>query len=142
MIIKKVTDNNSSNLPGKKKKKLQKTGFNYFDDLTEEEQKLALKRHRQFWDSLTVEQRTKCFDTYYRMIREKRLEDPGRFMNMTDEDISREIVNIDLPKARRAAIEEAERNGRFDIAEDLRRRRVGVDTFAIHLFDESTGKQL
>ncbi len=47
-----------------------------------------------------------------------------------------------MPRIKQEAIEEAEQNGRQDIADDLRRRRLGVDTFAILLFDEDTGKPI
>jgi hypothetical protein len=51
-------------------------------------------------------------------------------------------LNVDLPKLKQEAIEEAYRNDRPDIAQDLKRRRLGVDTFEIRLYDESTGKPI
>ncbi len=41
------------------------------------------------------------------------------------------------------AIKQAEQNRRREIADDLkRRRRLGVDTFAVLLFDEGTDKPI
>ncbi len=50
---------------------------------------------------------------------------------ITQDQAIREILNVDFPKAKQEAIEEAERNGRFDIADDLRHRRFGFDAFTI-----------
>jgi hypothetical protein len=41
------------------------------------------------------------------------------------------MINVDAVKAKEEAIAEAEKLGRFDIAQDLRRRKLGVDTFHI-----------
>ena len=40
-------------------------------------------------------------------------------MNIEDEDIVCEILNVNLPRAKEEAIQEAIRNGRPDIDEDL-----------------------
>jgi hypothetical protein len=74
--------------------------------------------------------------------KKKRQGSGGRLMNVPDIDVVREILNVDMPKQKQAAIEEAERNGRPDIAEDLRHKRLGVDLIEIRLFDESTGKEI
>jgi hypothetical protein len=55
-------------LPQKEEKK---TGINYLDELDPEEQAGVLKRSKQFWDSLTVEERARNLNAYYTMIREK-----------------------------------------------------------------------
>ncbi len=63
----------------------------------------------------------------------------------------REILNVDMPKLKQEAVEEAKRNGRFDIAADLRLWCLGVDTLetksslmrrlASSLFDELKKKK-
>jgi hypothetical protein len=63
----------------------------------------------------------------------------------------REILNVDMPKLKQEAVEEAKRNGRFDIAADLRLWRLGVDRLetkssltrrlASSLFDELKKKK-
>jgi hypothetical protein len=102
----------------------------------------VFKQAKEHWNSLTVEQRTEHLAEYYKAIREKKRADGGRLMNVPDIDVVREILNVDMPKQKQAAIEEAERNGRPDIAEDLRHKRLGVDLIEIRLFDESTGKEI
>jgi hypothetical protein len=77
--------------------------------------------------------------TYYEAIREKMKEKGGL---ITQEEAIREIINIDAPQAKEEAIEEAERNGRLDIANDLRRKRIGVDVLKIKLYDEDTGREI
>ncbi len=76
------------------------------------------------------------------IIEKKKRADGGRLMNVPDIDVIREILNVDMPKQKQAAIEEAERNGRPDTAEDLRHKRLGVDLLEIRLFDEDTGKEI
>ena len=61
---------------------------------------------------------------------------------ITEQDAAKEILNVDLPRAQQEAIEEAEKNGRYDLANELKRRRIGVDTFAIVLIDEETGEPI
>jgi hypothetical protein len=60
--------------------------------------------------------------------------------SVSDAEVIREILNVDLPKAKEEAIEEADRKNNLLLAEDLHRRRIGVDTFEIRLYDESGGK--
>jgi hypothetical protein len=57
---------------------------------------------------------------------------------ITEREIANRLINEELPETVMAAIEEAEKNGRQDIAEDLKRRRIGIDTFEIVLIDEDT----
>lgn len=117
-----------------------KTGFDYLDNLTSDSERAqAFKNIRGHWNSLTQEERVKALDTYYTLIREKMREKGGL---TTEQDAAREILNFDLPRAQQAAIEEAEKNGRYDFANELKRRRIGVDTFAIVLIDEETGEPI
>lgn len=93
------------------------------------ERKHAFENARQFHNSLTEEQRVQHLEVYYRMIREKRKANPLLMhKGISDEETIREIINVDIPRIKQEAIEEAIRNGRPDIANDLRRRRLGVDT--------------
>jgi len=113
------------------------TGFNYLDELSDEERALVFKQTKEFWDSLTVEQRSEYYDAYYTAIREKRRSNPLLMNNFVrDTEVAREILNVDLPKVKQEAIAEADRNNNLLIAEDLRRRRIGVDTFAIEIIEE------
>jgi hypothetical protein len=116
--------------------KNKKTGLKYLDEFSKEERKQAFKNMREYWSTLTPEQQTQHFDTYYTVIREKKKENDGRLMNASDFDVMREVINVDLPKVRENAILEAEKNGRLDIAQDLRERRIGLDTFAINIVEE------
>ncbi len=59
---------------------------------------------------------------------------------ITGKQAVNELFDKDLPAALAAAIEEAENNGRADIANDLRCRRICIDTFEIDLLDEAMGK--
>jgi hypothetical protein len=86
-------------------------------------------KNKGFWGSLSQEERTAHFKTHYRLIREKKLSDPDKFMK--DEDAVREILNLDLPRAEEEAIQEAIRNGRPNIDKDLHKHRIGVGTFEI-----------
>jgi hypothetical protein len=52
---------------------------------------------------------------HYRLIRENKLSDHAKFMNMKDEGIVCESLNVDLPRAKKEAISEDTRNGRPDI---------------------------
>ena len=120
--------------------KITKTGFDYLDNLSSDSERAeAFKNIREHWNSLTQEERVKALDTYYTLIREKMREKGGL---ITEQDAAREILNIDLPRAQQEAIEEAEKNGRYDLANELKRRRIGVDTFAIVLIDEETGEPI
>ena len=76
------------------------------------------------------------------IIEKKKRQGGGRLMNVPDIDVVREILNVDMPKQKQAAIEEAERNGRPDIAEDLRHKRLGVDVLEIKLYDQDMGKEI
>jgi hypothetical protein len=120
----------------------KKTGVNYIDELSPQERAQVFKQAKEHWNSLTVEQRTEHLAKYYKAIREKKRADGGRLMNVPDIDVVREILNVDMPKQKQAAIEEAERNGRPDIAEDLRHKRLGVDVLEIKLYDQDTGKEI
>ncbi|MDQ4066473.1 MAG: hypothetical protein M3114_02665 [Thermoproteota archaeon] len=120
----------------------KKTGINYLDELSPQERTQVFKQAKEHWNSLTAEQRTEHLAEYYKTIREKKRADGGRLMNVPDIDVVREILNVDMPKQKQAAIEEAERNGRPDIAEDLRRKRLGVDVLEIKLYDQDTGKEI
>ena len=111
--------------------KKKKTGLTYLDELSKEERKQAFKNVREYWSSLTPEERTHSLDVYYTLIRENKKANCWRLMNVSDFDIMREIINVDLPKVKEETIKELEQHGRFDIAQDLRERRIGVDTFAI-----------
>jgi hypothetical protein len=102
----------------------------------------VFKQAKEHWNSLTMEQRTEHLAKYYKTIREKKRADGGRLMNVPDIDIVREILNVDMPKQKQAAIEEAERNGRPDITEDLRHKRLSVDVLEIKLYDQDTGKEI
>jgi hypothetical protein len=120
----------------------KKTGINYLDELSPQERAQVFMQAKEHWNSLTVEQRTEHLAKYYKTIREKKRADGGRLMNVPDIDVVREILNVDMPKQKQAAIEEAERNGRPDIAEDLRHKRLGVDVLEIKLYDQDTGKEI
>ena len=74
------------------------TGFNYVDELSPSGRARVFKQTKEFWDSLTVEERTRAYALYYEAIREKKLSDPNRYMNMQDRDIMREILNVDMSK--------------------------------------------
>ena len=45
-----------------------------------------------------------------------------------------------MPKLKQEALEEAKKNGRFDIAADLGLWRLGVDTLEIKLLNATIGK--
>jgi hypothetical protein len=62
---------------------------------------------------MTTDQRTELLDVYYSAIREKKLEDPDRFMNMSEYNIMREILNVDMPRALQEAIEEGDRHNNY-----------------------------
>jgi hypothetical protein len=110
---------------------VKKTGLTYLDELSKEERKQVFKNVREYWNSLTQEEQTRHYDIYYTAIREKKKADDGRLMNACDFDVMCEIINHDLPRIKQKAIQELEQNGEFAIAQDLRERRIGVDTFAI-----------
>ena len=122
--------------------KNKKTGINYLDGVSPQERAQVFNQAKEHWNSLTVGQRTEHLAKYYKTIREKKRADGGRLMNVPDIDVVRKILNVDMPKQKQAAIEEAEGNGRPDIAEDLRHKRLGVDLIEIRLFDEDTGKEI
>jgi hypothetical protein len=118
---------------------MSQTGFNYLDELSPEERSTVIKQTREYWNSLTVEQRTAHLATYYEAIRNKIKEKSGL---ITQEEAIKEIINVDIPLAKEEAIEELTRNGRLDVAHDLRRRRLGIDTLEIFLFDQDTGEPI
>jgi gentisate 1,2-dioxygenase len=116
----------------------KKTGFDYIDNLSKEERIQVFKNSREHWLSLTPEERTQSLDIFYTMIREKMKSKGGL---ITSDEAIKEIINIDMPLVKEKAIKEAEENGRFDIAEDLCQRKIGIDTFGIDLVfeDEEMG---
>ena len=118
---------------------MSQTGFNYLDELSPEERTTVIKQTKEYWNSLSQEQRTAHLATYHEAIREKMKEKGGL---ITQDEAAKEIINEDIPQLKQEAIEEATRNGRLDIAHDLRRRRLGVDTLEIFLFDEDTGEPI
>jgi hypothetical protein len=108
------------------------TGFNYLDDLSDEQLADYLQRFEQHWNSLSPARRKEHFEAYYEAIKGKRKSDP-KFMNMSQEDIMREILNVDMPRQHQLAIEEAEREGRHRDAELLRSKRPGIDYFTLEI---------
>ena len=56
---------------------------------------------------------------------------------ITHDEAIKEIINVNFPKIKEEAIKKAEQNGRFDIAEDLKRKeRFGIDYVATNLLSE------
>lgn len=56
---------------------------------------------------------------------------------ITHYEAIKEIINVNFPKIKEEAIKKAEQNGRFDIAEDLKRKeRFGIDYVATNLISE------
>lgn len=49
----------------------KKTGFDHIDNLSKKDRIQAFKNTREYWLSITPEQRTKILDDYYSGIREK-----------------------------------------------------------------------
>ena len=49
----------------------KKTGFDHIDNHSKEDRIQAFKNTREYWLSITPEQRTKILDDYYSGIREK-----------------------------------------------------------------------
>jgi Salt tolerance down-regulator len=123
-----MSENNNNNNNNKK------TGFDYIDNLSKEDRIKAFNNVREHWLSLTPEERTQYLDDYYTAIREKMKSKSGL---ITHDEAIKEIINVDFPKIKEEAIKEAEQNGRFDIAEDLKRKeRFGIDYLATNLISE------
>jgi hypothetical protein len=90
-----------------------------------------------YWDSLKPEEKERTMNELNEMIRTKIKEHGGK---MTRRQALLEFLNIDVPRGRQLAIEEAIQNGRLDIAKDLDKRWFGINTFEIELRDEDTGE--
>jgi len=56
--------------------------------------------------------------------------------NASSYDVVKEMINVDIPKVKEEIIAAQERLGNLDIVQDLRRRKLGVDTFDI-VFNET-----
>jgi hypothetical protein len=116
---------------------MKKTGLDLYDNLSPEERRVAIRNARLYLQSLTPEQRAQNLDGWYSYVREQK----RQYGDMiTEREIANRLINEELPETVMAAIEEAEKNGRQDIAADLKRRRIGIDTFEIDLVDEDTGE--
>jgi hypothetical protein len=111
-----------------------------YDNLSPEERRIAIRNAKLYFRSLTPEQRAQNWELWRSYVREqRRLYDDDM---ITEREIANRLINEELPETVMAAIEEAEKNGRQDIAEDLKRRRFGIDTFEIVLTDEDTGEPI
>jgi hypothetical protein len=75
----------------------------------------VFKRHKDFETLLLKKSVQHTFEAHYRLIRENKLSDHAKFMNIKNEGIVCEILNVDLPRAKKESIPEATRNGRPDI---------------------------
>jgi acyl-CoA reductase-like NAD-dependent aldehyde dehydrogenase len=123
----------------RREKQPKPKGINFLDRLSNEDRKLAIENSAKHWQSLTPEQKAERLYLYYAMLRQKQREHGGMITTM---DAVNEFFDKDLPAEVQGAIEEAEQNGRFNIAAELRSRRFGVDTFEIILVDEDTGEPI
>jgi hypothetical protein len=106
------------------------TGFTYLDGLSPKQRTEVFRKEKHHWNSLTVEERTQCLSDCYELIREKMKSKNGL---ITQEQAVKEIINVDFPVALQEAIEEADRNHDLQLAQELRKRHFGIDTFAIKL---------
>jgi hypothetical protein len=112
-----------------------RTGFEYLDNLTKEERKEVKRKYMAEWKSMSPQERGKFIDEFQAMIRAKQRADGGRLMNASSYDVLREILNVDEPKSREGAAVEAERYGYLELANHIRRQKIGVENIKINIVD-------
>lgn len=121
----------------------KKTGIDYLDRMSPEERKTAFRNLKIFHASKTPEERAATIAAVQEDIRKKRRENPLLTANMSDKDIARAHINsIDFEWMKQKLIELAERTGNYQMAADLKRRKLLVDTFEIKLKNEETGEEI
>jgi L-rhamnose mutarotase len=99
----------------------KKTGFDYIDNLTDEERADYFQTHRTIWNYMPTEKRAEIMTTYYELIRKKRKENPLLMHSgVSDTEIMREILNVDMPQQLEKTIDESVKNGYFESSEYLR----------------------
>jgi hypothetical protein len=114
-----------------------RTGFEYWDSLSHEDRKEARRNYMAAWELMTPEERGKFIADFQAVIREKQRENGGRLMNASSYDVLREMMNVDLPKATEEAAAEVERYGYLELAQHLRRQKVGVENIKINIVDDN-----
>jgi hypothetical protein len=114
-----------------------RTGFEYWDSLTQEERKEARRQYMAEWKSMSPQERGKFIDKFQAMIRAKQRENGGRLMNASSYDVLREIMNVDVPKSTEEAAAEAERYGYLELAQAMRRQKIGVENIKINIVDDN-----
>ena len=94
----------------------KKTGFNYLDKLDPQERAEFFKRRREYWNSLSIEERTKLLNRWYTAIRKKRQQNPllRDAKAVPDIEVARIILNEDMPRAADKAVIEASEKGHVD----------------------------
>jgi hypothetical protein len=113
-----------------------RTGFDYWDSLSHEDRKEARRNYMTAWKSMSPQERGKFIDEFQAMIRAKQRENGGRLMNASSYDVVREMMNVDEPKSREEAAAEAERYGYLELAQHLRRQKIGVENIKINIVDD------
>jgi len=113
------------------------TGINYLDELSPEDQREALKNIEEFRASLTEEQRMQRLQDSFEIIKQIRKEEPELTANLSDIEIAKAFVNSHhLEQMKQEMIEILERNGAHDAAQDLKKRRLGIDTLSVEFINE------
>ncbi|MGH9955144.1 MAG: hypothetical protein ACREAS_07060 [Nitrososphaera sp.] len=114
-----------------------KTGFHYWDNLSQEERNEARRKYMAEWKSMSPQERGKFIDEFQASIRAKQRADGGRLINASSYDVVREMMNVDEPKSREEAAVEAERYGYLELAQHLRRQKIGVENIKINIIDDN-----
>jgi hypothetical protein len=114
-----------------------RTGFEYWDRLTDKERNEARQKYLAEWKSMSPQERGKLIDEFQAMIRAKQRENGGRLMNASSYDVLREIMNVDVPKSTEEAAAEAERYGYLELAQAIRRQKIGVENIKINIVDDN-----